>query len=497
MTALIVVFCIILIGIVIFQIGKVTELAGRIRGEEESQYESNRVNGILSMVFMVVFLGACIVSAYYYKNYFLGYGPHEAASAHGGALDGMFNTTLIFTGIVFVLTQILLFYFAWIYRGRRGSKATFMPHDNKLEIIWTAVPAVVMTFLVIGGLDAWNEVMADVSPDEEFIEFEATGYQFGWMIRYPGDDGKLGTKDYRQITGLNPLGQDWTDTKNLDDFHASEIVLPVNKKVRVRITSRDVLHNFYLPHFRVKMDAVPGMPTYFVFTPTKTTEEYRQQLRGYDEYNVPVDPADPESPMLWEDFKYELACAELCGKGHYSMRREVRIVSEAEYEQWVAQQQSWYLSNIRNSDEDPFKGDLLDVEIEKRAEEFGKVIEEARAADEDARLIKLENVSFETGSSTLTSLSRYELDNVLAALNKYETMMISLEGHTDNTGEYDRNLELSRDRAKAVYDYLVTNGADVARLSYKGYGDTQPLESNDTEEGRKKNRRTELRITSL
>lgn len=364
MTGLIIVFVLILIGIIIFQIGKVTELAGRIRGEEDAQYDSNRVNGILSVVFMVVFLGLTFYSSYAYKNYFLGYGPHQAASAHGGALDDMFNVTLIATGFVFVITQILLFYFAWVYRGRRGKKATFLPHDNKLEIIWTAVPAVVMTFLVIGGLDAWNDVMADVDPDEEYTEIEATGYQFGWIIRYPGADGKIGTKNYKMITGINPIGQDWNDTKNLDDFHASEIVLPVNKKVRVRITSRDVLHNFYLPHFRVKMDAVPGMPTYFVFTPTKTTEEYRQELKKYDEYNVPSDPEDPESPMLWESFNYELACAELCGKGHYSMRREVRIVSDQEYEQWLSKQQSWYLSNIRNTDEDPYAGQTLDIEGE-------------------------------------------------------------------------------------------------------------------------------------
>src|SRR5690606_22687822 len=143
------------------------------------------------------------------------------------------------------------------------------------------------------------------------------------------------------------------------------IVLPVNKKVRVRITARDVLHNFYLPHFRVKMDAVPGLPTYFVFTPTKTTEEYRDELRNYPEYNKPKDPADPESPMLWEAFQYELACAELCGRSHYSMRRVVRIVSEEEYNVWLGQQQSYYLNNIRGKEGDPNQGKLLDIEIKQ------------------------------------------------------------------------------------------------------------------------------------
>ena len=104
-------------------------------------------------------------------------------------------------------------------------------------------------FLVVGGLDVWNEAMADVEPGEEVIEFEATGYQFAWALRYPGEDGKLGTRDYTKINGVNSLGQVWTDEKNLDDLMVDEIVLPKGKKVRVRIIARDVLHNFYLPHF--------------------------------------------------------------------------------------------------------------------------------------------------------------------------------------------------------------------------------------------------------
>ena len=208
-----------------------------------------------------------------------------------------------------------------------AKKASFIPHNNTLEIWWTVIPAIVMTFLVMSGLDAWNEVMADVEPGEEYLEIEATGYQFGWAVRYPGVDGKIGEKYFREITGTNPLGQVWTDEKNVDDFHASEIVLPVNKQIRVRITSKDVLHNFYLPHFRVKMDAVPGMPTYFVFTPTKTTEEFRQQIRDYPEYQIPADPEDPNGPELWEQFDYELACAELCGRSHFAMRLPVKVVS--------------------------------------------------------------------------------------------------------------------------------------------------------------------------
>jgi cytochrome c oxidase subunit 2 len=379
MTVLLVLLCIGLITIIVVQVGKVTELATKIRGEQEMQDMANRRNANYLLAFMILFLLATIISAYRYKNYFLGYGPHEAASAHGGTLDYLFAVTLFFTGIVFVVTQILLFYYAYRYKAQEGTKASFIAHDNKLEIVWTVIPAVVMAFLVISGLDAWNEVMADVGEDEEYIEVEATGYQFAWALRYPGEDGVLGRKDFKLIKqGTNDLGMDWQDQRSLDDFLPNELVLPVNKKVRVRITSRDVLHNFYLPHFRLKMDAVPGMPTYFVFTPTKTTEEYRQELSQYPEYQVPVDPNDPESPMLWEDFNYELACAELCGRGHWSMQKTVRIVSEDVYEAWKATQTPHYEQLIKGTEDDPYRDESA------TEEEAGETEAEALEAEAPA-----------------------------------------------------------------------------------------------------------------
>lgn len=495
MTTLLVLLCVVLIGIIAVQIGKVTELAGRIRGEEEVQENTNSRQATYSLLFMVVFLVSCIVSAVYYKNYMLGYGPHEAASEHGPTLDYMFNITLFFTGIVFVVTQILLFYFAYRYKAEKGRNALYMPHDNRLEIIWTIVPAVVMTFLVVGGLDAWNEVMADVEEGEDFMEIEATGMQFAWLLRYPGADGLLGERNYRMISGSNPLGQNWEDKKNIDDFHPSDIVLPVGKKVRVRITSRDVLHNFYLPHFRVKMDAVPGLPTYFVFTPTKTTEEYRQELKKYPEYQVPADPNDPESPALWEEFNYELACAELCGKGHFSMKKVVRIVSQEEYDVWLSEQQSFYLSTIRGSENDPFISELFDFEISERREEFNTRVETALASEKpEDKILAFQYVNFETGSAQLTALSRYELDNLVEVLNKNPEMRIQLAGHTDNTGEPEANLTLSQNRAQSVLTYLTGKGITNDRLSAVGYGDTRPTDTNDTDAGRAKNRRTEFQI---
>ena len=451
MTGLIILLILILLGVIIIQVSKVNELSSRIRGEEESFYQGNDRTGLWMFIFMIVFLIACVVSAYYYKNVMLGYGPLKAASAHGDSLDSLFNVTLFFTGIVFVVTQYLLFWFSYKYRAKKGAKADFFPHNTNLEIIWTVIPAIVMTFLVVKGLVVWNDVMPDVGPEDEYMEIEATGFQFGWDLRYPGPDGKLGTRDFTKIDlASNPLGMVWTDDKNKDDFMPSEIVLPKGQQVRVRITARDVLHNFYLPHFGVKMDDIPGLPTYFIFTPIKTTEEYREELKKYPEWQLPQDPEDPESPSRAEAFEYELACAELCGKGHYSMRRVVRIVEQDEYEDWLSQQQSYYVQNIRGTADDPSPYSLLQSEIDYRNAELESQFAEADESGNVGDIIALKNVFFDTGKSSLTGDYRYELDKVAALMNKYPGMTFELGGHTDSTGSAEGNKALSNDRASSV-----------------------------------------------
>ena len=499
---IIIILSLILIGVVVVQIARISELAGKLRGEEEAMLDSNRRNGIYMLVFVIGFLIFCVISALYYKNWMLGFGPHVSASEHGVALDGLFNTTLFFTGIVFVLTQVLLFWYSYKYQYVPGRKALFLSHDNRLEAFWTAIPVVVMSFLVVKGLIVWNEAMADT--DDEYIEIEAMGQQFNWLIRYPGADNRLGERNYKLFTASNPFGQDWTDKKNHDDFHPAEIVLPKGKKVRVRITAKDVLHNFDLPHFRVKMDAIPGLPTYFVFTPTTTTDEYRQRLKTVPEYHAVLDPEDPESPLLWEAFEYELACAELCGTGHYSMKRLVKIVEQEEYDAWVAaqQEQAWYPNNVKGKDEDPFKAmnaaDARALELMERKKSFVASVESAiNATDAKDRMFKLDNVKYKTGSADLEDASSIELDNLVEVLTSYPNLKLELAGHTDNIGSPAGNQALSQRRAESVYNYLILNGGIAAnRLRATGYGDAQPIASNDNEEGRRQNRRTEARITS-
>ncbi|NNE13874.1 MAG: OmpA family protein [Saprospiraceae bacterium] len=494
MIGLIATLTIILLAVIIVQIARISEIAAKIRGEEEVEAQKNKRTAFYCLVFLIGFLIFCVGSAWYYKNSMLGYGPHEAASAHGNSLDRLFDLTLFFTGIVFVLTHIALFWFSYKYKADKNRVATFLAHSTKLEVIWTVIPTIVLIFLVVRGLIVWNDVMPDVGPDDDYIEIEATGYQFAWDLRYPGPDGKLGKRDFRLInTATNPLGQDWTDEKNLDDFMPSKIVLPVDQKVRVRITAKDVLHNFYLPHFRVKMDAVPGLPTYFIFTPIKTTQEYREELRKYPEWQVPADPTDPDSKQRWEEFNYELACAELCGKGHYSMKRIVEIVDRGTYEDWLKSQNSFYLGNIRNTDADPYKGDLLKIEIDERKVELKSEFMSALESD-DAEVIRLKHVFFETGKSNLQDISEYELDNVAALIGENENVKVELSGHTDSTGDDDLNMALSEARAKAVRNYLLEKGVSSASIIAKGYGETAPIDSNETPEGRQNNRRTELKI---
>jgi cytochrome c oxidase subunit II len=502
MTTLLVLASIVLLIVVTVQIGRISELSAKIRGEEAVQLESNKSNSRLGMFFMVGFLVFCVASALYYKNYMIGYGPLHHASIHGKAIQGLFNWTLFFTGIVFILTHIALFWFGYKYRGEKGRKVLFMPHDNKLEVIWTVIPAVVMCGLVVGGLWVWNDSMADVAEGEDHIEIEATGYQFGWTIRYPGADGAIGKKYYKNIVpGVNDIGVDFNDVKSQDDVILAneELFLPKGKKVRVRITSKDVLHNFYLPHFSVKMDAIPGLPTYFVFTPTLTTEEYRMNLKKYPEYNVPADPAEPNGPKKWEVFNYELACAELCGKGHFSMRRILKIVEQGEYDKWAAAQKPFFPENIDGKVEagkyswwKGNEGATTSAAPAAPAEFSTAAVETAKVGE----VLNLKHVNFATGSAVLTPESAAELSLVVAAMTKSPTMTVEVGGHTDNAGNPAKNKALSEARAKAVAAFVTAKGVDAKRMMAVGYGDAKPIADNATKEGKATNRRTEFKIAS-
>ena len=355
MTTLLILLSTALVAVIAVQVGRLTEITAAMRNESDVQGDRNKLHAVLGLLFVVGFLVACCWSAWYYRNSMMGFAGNISVSEHGHYIDNLFYITLVPTGIIFILCHLALFYFAYKYRGEVGRKVLYMPHDNTLEFVWTAIPAVVMALLVVGGLWTWNKVMADIpadsKPGKDYIEIEATGYQFAWVLRYPGADNLLGKKDFRLIDEANNnIGQDWTDAKNHDDFKPDDIVLPVNKTVRVRITSRDVLHNFCLSQFRLKMDAVPGMPTYFVFKPIVTTAQRRLQLKEIPEWQELNQDGKPR----WSMFDYELNCAEMCGQGHFSMRKVVRIVTEPEYQKWLSEQKSYYLTSVQGKEWDTY-----------------------------------------------------------------------------------------------------------------------------------------------
>jgi cytochrome c oxidase subunit 2 len=280
----------------------------------------NKTNAMLFMVFLVV--SFILLFWYSIKNFDVYQIP--IASEHGVATDRLFWITMAITGVVFIITQILLFYFSYRYQHNPKRQALFFPENNKLEMIWTIVPAFVLTILVVYGLTVWNNVMSPAPEEAEVIEI--MGYQFAWKARYPGKDEKLGSYDFRMIDATNEFGLDFKDRSAYDDFVPRELHLPKGRPVEFQIRARDVLHSVFAPHFRLKMDAVPGMPTRFWFVPTKSTADMR---------------AETGNP----DFNYEIACTEVCGRGHFSMRLLVVVDEPEDYEKWKAEQESWLSKN--------------------------------------------------------------------------------------------------------------------------------------------------------
>jgi cytochrome c oxidase subunit 2 len=302
-----------LILIAIFQIAKANELAIALKDEVSVMRSNNKLHAVLWLVFLVGFLGLTYWSTVHYQHLFL----PPASSVHGKWIENMFFWTMLATVPVFILTHIVLCWFAFKYKDDGKNKAYYYPGSNQLEIIWTAIPAIVMVFLVVEGMRNWYKITGPAPQDALVVE--VTGKQFAWTIRYSGKDNQLGAKTVKLIGDNNELGQDWKDAKNADDFIANDIHLPVGKPVLFKINSIDVLHSFYLPHFKVKMDAVPGIPTQFWFTPTQTTDEMKAQTGK-------------------PNFEFELACAELCGAAHYNMRKSVIVETEESFKKWFAEQ---------------------------------------------------------------------------------------------------------------------------------------------------------------
>lgn len=313
----------VLVG-VIGKIVKIYELTRRMSGKDTIYYLRN-FNARLFVIALVLGL----YGVYWSYVHHGGQSFRAAATEHGARIDTMFIITTIICTIVLVVMHIGLFSFAYIYRARPKRKAYFYPHNNTLEKIWTIIPAVTLSILVLFGFFTWRSI-TNVSEEakNEAILIEVVGEQFAWTVRYPGRDGKIGERNYKLTTPLNGLGIDFNDKSSWDDQLGSEIVIPVNKPVRFQIGSKDILHSFYIPDFRVQMNAVPGMKTYFQFTATMTTEEMRDKMGDYN-------------------YDFVMLCNKICGGGHYNMQKKVRVVTEEEYQAWLNEQPYFFTEDLR------------------------------------------------------------------------------------------------------------------------------------------------------
>lgn len=318
-----------------------------VRGKKDgnSLGTSNKVNAALFLVFTV----AGLVSFFWYSYTQFDRYTVPVASEHGAITFKLFWITMAVTCTAFILTNILLFWFAFKYQHKEGAKAHFYPDNHKLELIWTVIPAIVLALLIFSGFKAWLNITDQAPENAEVVEI--FGFQFGWAARYPGADGKLGPYDYQLIDDDNKLGLDFTSDYSKDDVIPREIHIPKGKPVLFKIRARDVIHSVYVPHFRLQMNAVPGLPTQFWFVPTKSTADMAQETGN-------------------PDFQYELVCNKICGKAHFGMKAIIIVDEPAEYEIWKASQKSWlsknpdYLSSLEVS---PVKADVHVEEKEVEA----------------------------------------------------------------------------------------------------------------------------------
>ena len=380
---LLILLVIVLAVVAIAQLTRVYEQSRTLRQnkEEDINAADNKMNANLWLVWMFAFFAGVVYLYVKYGDYL-----PEAASAHGVAMDKLMLINIALITVVFFLVNGTLFYFAFKYRFKKGYRAKFIAHDNRLEMLWTLVPGVTLAFIIVYGLITWNEMTGPASPDA--IQIEMYSKQFDWTARYPGDNKTFGASSYNLISATNPLGmvtpegirakldeldgrienvkqqleenkkmpllpQSYVETLedkmyrlerhkqrildldesvvngysaweagNDDKIVKGEVHLPVNKEVEMIFRSQDVIHSAFMPHFRAQMNTVPGLPTRFKMTPTITTEEMRKKT-GNDK------------------FDYILLCNKVCGAAHFNMQIKVIVESETDYNAWLAKQKTF------------------------------------------------------------------------------------------------------------------------------------------------------------
>ncbi|MFN5910249.1 MAG: cytochrome c oxidase subunit II [Bacteroidota bacterium] len=369
---------VVILGVIaLAQLVRVYELSSKLRnrGEHEVSSRDNNLNARLMLLFMIL----SYVGFIYLLMEYGWTGRGEAASISGRETDWLLNLNLVIITAVFFLTNTLLFWFAYKYVKKPGVKAFYYPHNNKLELIWTIVPACVLAVIIILGLKSWNDQTG--AAKKEAIRVELFSKQFDWTARYSGDDNKLGRFDYKLTLDNNELALMTTETidsaiaameggptgiktleaklndrkimlipedrqkmeddlsrktrlirllhqmksrhdKKIDAQAWDDIIqkdtlyLCVNKEYEFNFRAKDVIHSAFFPHFRAQMNTVPGMTTRLKFTPDITTADYRKKMND-------------------SKFNYILMCNKICGGAHYKMKMIVVVLSEQEYKVWM------------------------------------------------------------------------------------------------------------------------------------------------------------------
>ncbi len=351
MTALFTIIIVLFVAVAIWQLVKIFDLAqlstDTSNGGIATDYD-NKINGQLMLWFLAFIYIITIICFVFWGDLPL---MSNAASEHGAEVDNLMTISMILIFTVQIITQFLLHWFAFKYKGEKGRKALYYADNNTLEAIWTIIPVITLSGLIIYGLFTWTSIM-NIDEDADPMVVELYAQQFNWTARYAGPDNVLGLANVRliDIDKANVLGVDEADPNALDDIIVKELHLPVGQPVVFEIRSQDVLHSAYMPHFRAQMNCVPGMITKFAFTPTVTTKEMRENPDMVDKVqninNIRAEKskaltAKGEDALEPYDFNYLLLCNKICGKSHYNMQMNIIVETQEEFEAWIAEQKTF------------------------------------------------------------------------------------------------------------------------------------------------------------
>ena len=310
--------------------------------------DDNQWNGQLMFAFLIFIYAITLFSFWKWGDVLL----PSASSEHGSEYDNLMWISFAIIFFTQTITQALLHYFAYKYRGEKGKKALFYADNDRLEAIWTIIPVIALAGLILYGLYTWTDIMT-VEENEEALVVELYAQQFNWKARYAGDDGVLGDANVRflqDFDGKNLVGIDATDPNGFDDVVVQELHLPAGREVIFKMRSQDVLHSAYMPHFRAQMNCVPGMITEFAFTPTVTSEDMRQtdeikakvkKINSIRRENSQVLIAKGEEALEPYVFDYLLLCNKICGASHYNMQMKIVVETPEEFKKWITDQQTF------------------------------------------------------------------------------------------------------------------------------------------------------------